>query len=55
MLSNLSLVALAGILPREWRKCINCVGARKNLMTGVIPVKALTVETLDIADVFSAT
>lgn len=41
MLSNLSLIALAVMLPREWKKCINRVRASQNLMTGVKTVKRL--------------
>ena len=34
--SNFSLVALVRMLPREWRKCIHCVRASQNPMTGVM-------------------
>ena len=46
MLCNLNLVTLAEMLPREWRKCIHSVRASQNLMTGVITLKRLEMQTL---------
>ena len=44
-LSNSSLAALVGMLPMEWRKCIHCVRASQNPMTGGNNVKRLETRT----------